>query len=164
MPIDGKLRNMTAIYISDGDKMLMLYRIGSSVVPPSWCGIGGHFEEFELNDARACVLRELKEEMDISENSLENINLRYVTMRYKNNEIRQNYYFFANLKPGEKVEMNCNEGKPEWISYDNLPHIEMPYSAKYVLEHYLKTGKNTDCIYGGIANASGVVFTAMEEF
>ena len=33
--MDGKLRNMTAIYISRGEEMLMLYRVGSRVVAPS---------------------------------------------------------------------------------------------------------------------------------
>ena len=32
---DIKLRNMTSIYISCGTKILLLYRIGSRVVPPS---------------------------------------------------------------------------------------------------------------------------------
>lgn len=45
-------------------------RIGSKVVEPSWCGIGGHFEKTELNNARACVLRELYEEMKIPESAL----------------------------------------------------------------------------------------------
>ena len=30
-----KLRNMTAIYITRGEEMLMLYRVGSRVVDPS---------------------------------------------------------------------------------------------------------------------------------
>ena len=51
--MDGKLRNMTAIYLTQNGKMLMLYRVGSRVVSPSWCGIGGHFEKDELNDAKA---------------------------------------------------------------------------------------------------------------
>lgn len=41
--MSGKLRNMATIYIRNNDHMLMLYRIGSRVVLPSWCGIGGHF-------------------------------------------------------------------------------------------------------------------------
>ena len=59
------LRNMTGIYISRGAEMLMLYRIGSRVVEPSWCGIGGHFEDHELNNPRICVLRELEEEIGL---------------------------------------------------------------------------------------------------
>ena len=49
--MDGKLRQMTALYLVEGEKILMLYRIGSRVVEPSWCGIGGHFEPEELNTA-----------------------------------------------------------------------------------------------------------------
>ncbi len=162
--MDIKLRNMASIYISKDDKMLMLYRIGSSVVPPSWCGIGGHFEEYELNDARACVLRELKEEMNISEGELDDLQLKYVTLRLKNNEIRQNYYFFADLKSNVIVNLICNEGKPEWIQYEHILEKEMPYTAKYVLQHYLKTGKHSNHIYGGIAALKNVVFTELIDF
>ena len=49
--MDGRLRNMTAVYITRGEEMLLLYRVGSRVVAPSYCGIGGHFEEAELNAA-----------------------------------------------------------------------------------------------------------------
>ncbi|WP_250228536.1 NUDIX domain-containing protein [Anaeropeptidivorans aminofermentans] len=162
--MDIKLRNMASIYISRDDKMLMLYRIGSSVVPPSWCGIGGHFEEYELNDARACVLRELKEEMNISEGELDDLQLKYVTLRLKDNEIRQNYYFFADLKPNLIVNLICNEGKPEWIQYKHILEKEMPYTAKYVLQHYLKIGKYSNHIYGGIAALKNVVFTELIDF
>ncbi|MBE6011113.1 MAG: NUDIX domain-containing protein [Lachnospiraceae bacterium] len=159
-----KLRNMASIYISKDDKMLMLYRIGSSVVPPSWCGIGGHFEEYELNDARACALRKLKEEMNISEGKLDDLQLKYVTLRLKDNEIRQNYYFFADLKPNAIVNLICNEGKPEWIQYEHILEKEMPYTAKYVLQHYLKIGKYSNHIYGGMAALKNVVFTELIDF
>ena len=92
----GKLRNMTAIYLLKGDKVLLLFRQGGRVVNDVWTGsAGGHFEEFELNDAKACVLRELKEELNLCENDIENLSLRYVTLRRTKGEIRQNYYFFA---------------------------------------------------------------------
>ena len=59
----GKLRNMTSIYLLYKGKILLLYRQGSRVVNNVWVGsAGGHFEENELNDARACVLRDLQEE------------------------------------------------------------------------------------------------------
>ncbi len=52
----GKLRNMTSVYISKQDKMLLLYRQGSRVVNDVWIGsAGGHLEANELNDAKACV-------------------------------------------------------------------------------------------------------------
>ena len=60
--MDGKLRPMTAVYVLQGEKILLLYRVGSRVVAPSFCGVGGHFEKEELCDARACVLRNARGE------------------------------------------------------------------------------------------------------
>ena len=78
----GKLRNMTAIYLLKKDKVLLLFRQGGSVVNNVWTGsAGGHFEECELNDAKACVLRELNEEIGLCENDIDNLALRYVAFR-----------------------------------------------------------------------------------
>ena len=94
--MDGKLRNMTSLYLKHENKMLLLYRIGSKAISDSYTGTaGGHFEKDELNDARACVLRELYEETGTTEQEIDNLSLRYVTLRLKNGEIRQNYCFFA---------------------------------------------------------------------
>lgn len=162
--MNGQLCNLTSVYITSGQKMLMLYRIGSRVVEPSWCGIGGHFETSELNDARSCVLRELYEEMKIPESALENLSLRYITLRLKKGEIRQNYYFFADLKPDFDVKLLCDEGIPEWVPFEDIFNKEMPFTAKYVLRHYFEIGKNTTGIYGGIAAKAGVDFTELTEF
>jgi len=159
----GKLRNMTSLYIIRGDEMLMLYRIGSRVVDPSWCGIGGHFEEDELNDALRCVLREANEEIGISEDQLENLKHRYVTLRNKNGEIRQNYYFFAELKPGVEINTDCNEGELRWVKTENVLEKNMPFTAWYMMEHYLKIGRYNDILYGGITTKDGVEFVAMED-
>ncbi len=112
MDPNTKLRNMTAVYISRGEEMLMLYRIGSRVVEPSWVGIGGHFEPEELNDPKACMIRELSEEIGLAEEDLEGLQLRYVTLRLKKGEIRQNYYYFAKLREGAALTMESDEGRP----------------------------------------------------
>lgn len=163
--MDGTLRNMASIYISKGNKMLLLYRQGSKVVNDVWVGsAGGHFEEFELNDARACVLRELQEELGIAENEIKNLCLRYVTLRRNKEEIRQNYYFFADLKEGVDREFSSNEGVSRWFDFSELSSLEMPFTSKYVIQHYLDVGCKTDMIYGGIADGERVVFIEMTEF
>ena len=60
--MDVTLRNMTSAYLVREGEVLCLYRIGSRVVSNKYIGsAGGHFEKEELNDPRACVLRELQE-------------------------------------------------------------------------------------------------------
>ena len=162
--MNGKLRNMASIYITNNDKILMLYRIGSRVVPPSWCGIGGHFECNELNDARACVMRELEEEMSLTESDIRNVELRYVTLRLKNGEVRQNYYFFAGLQGDVSVSLDCDEGKPEWIPIQKMNELEMPFTSQYVLRHYIETGRYTNILYGGIASENNIELRKMNEF
>ena len=161
---DINLRNMTGIYISRGTELLMLYRIGSRVVEPSWCGIGGHFEEPELNDPRSCMLRELEEEIGLKESALENLKLRYVTLRLKNGEIRQNYYYFADLKPGAEVNLTSDEGRVEWISFDQVLDLKMPLTAKFMLTHYMSTGRFTDALYSGTTTETEMVFAELKEF
>jgi len=159
-----RLRNMASVYIKQGPKYLLLYRIGSQVVSPSWCGIGGHFEKDELNEPETAILRELEEETGLTEQNLENIALRYVTFRLKNGEIRQNYYYFADLCENTQINMECSEGELRWISADALPFGEMPHTAEYVMRHYTEIGAHNDILYAGTATVDGVAFCELAEF
>lgn len=162
----GKLRNMSTVYLTCNDKILLLYRKGSIVIADSWTGsAGGHFEEQELNDARACVLRELNEELAVDEKMIEKLKLKYITLRRTNGEIRQNYYFFAELKNGENLQLKSNEREVEWFPLnDELNNLKMPFTAQHVVKHYLSTGKYTEDTYGGIANEKDVIFSVLYEF
>ncbi len=158
------LRNMTSIFIMSENKMLLLYRVGSRVVQPSWCGIGGHFEKDELNNPKACVLRELYEETGITESDIGSVKLKYITLRRKNNEIRQNYYYFTTLQNKEIDISKCNEGSLKWFDMDEVLDKEMPFSAKESLKHYFSVGKDDDKLYAGVAIDSGIDFVELMEF
>lgn len=160
----GKLRPMTALYIVDGDRILLLYRIGSKIADHSYIGCaGGHFEAAEYNDARACVLRELYEETGLSEESLENLSLRYMTIRYKNRELRENYYFFAEARNLPEVPLST-EGKLSWFSLDEIDELPMPVSAKQVLLHYRSIGRYDDLLRGGMVCEHTTDFVPLCEF
>lgn len=162
--MEGKLRNMTAIYLLKGDRVLLLFRQGGRVVSNVWTGsAGGHFEEPELNDARACVLREMQEELGLCEADIENPALRYVTLRRTKGEIRQNYYFFARLKDGAGEELHSTEGRLQWFALHETDGLEMPHTAKYVMKHYCAQGQFTDRMYAGVTNADGVVFAELPD-
>ena len=158
-----KLRNMTSLYLVEEDRILCLYRIGSRVVSNKYVGsAGGHFEPRELNDPRACILREMEEELGLSESDVEGLTLRYITHRLMEGEIRQNYYFFGRLK--EQRELTSSEGDLHWVNFAEIPQLPMPVSAKHMILHYLKTGRYDDNLYGGVTDCGGTHFVPLTEF
>ena len=161
--MDIQLRNMTSLYLVREGEVLCLYRIGSRVANNKYVGAaGGHFEKEELNDPRKCVLREMQEELGLSESDVEDLTLRYITVRLIDGEVRQNYYFFARLK--EERELHSTEGKLRWVPYEEVDALEMPLSAKPMILHYLKEGRFTDHLYCGVTEEMGTRFVVMQEF
>ena len=120
-------------------------------------------ESDEYRDPKACVLREMKEEIGLTEDALDGLKLRYITMRNKNGEIRQNYYYFAEIKAGFDVS-SSNEGRLEWHSLGSLDTLPMPVTARYVVDHYMKVGRYDDKLYGGLTTSDGPVFAVMDDF
>ena len=158
------LRPMTAIYITRGEKILLLYRIGSRVVGNSYTGsAGGHMEAAEYRNPCACVLRELQEETGLTADALDGLALRYITLRRKDGEVRQNYYYFAELKAGAHVN-DSNEGRLEWHDINALDALPMPVTARHVVEHYLAVGRFDNKLYGGLTTAAGPVFAELSDF
>lgn len=158
-----KLRNMTSLYLVSDTGILCLYRIGSRVANHKYIGsAGGHFEPEELNDPRKCVLREMKEELGLLESDIDGLTLRYITHRLTGGEIRQNYYYFARLK--EDRAISSTEGTLKWVSYDGIPDLHMPVSAKHMILHYIREGRFNDTLYAGITQKQGTNFVPMEEF
>ena len=161
--MDIKLRNMTSVYLVREGEILCLYRIGSRVANNRYIGsAGGHFEPDELNDPKKCALREMKEELGLSESDVEGLNLRYITHRLMGGEIRQNYYFFGRLK--EEKELVSTEGILRWVPFDQVPQLYMPVSAKHMILHYLKEGRFTGHLYCGITEEAGTKFVIMQDF
>lgn len=158
-----KLRNMTSVYLTGEQGILCLYRVGSRVVSNRYIGsAGGHFEKEELNDPRACVLREMQEELGLTEADVEGLKLRYITHRYMAGEIRQNYYYFAKLKTDRPLK--STEGTLRWVKEEEFPDLYMPVSAKHMILHYCAEGKHNDTLYAGITEVNGTVFVPMREF
>lgn len=163
MTVDTKLRNMTSVYLVNDTAVLCLYRMGSRVANNKYIGsAGGHFEKDELNDPGKCVLREMGEELGLAESDVEGLTLRYITYRMKDNEIRQNYYFFARLRSPRMLE--STEGKLYWVPYEEVPGLDMPVSAKHMILHYLREGRFNDTLYAGITEEEGTEFVPLREF
>ena len=155
------LRNMTGVYLRRGDELLLLYRQGGRVVSDTYvASAGGHFEPDELNDPRRCVLRELNEELGLTEADLDGLRLRYIGLRFFKGEVRQNYYFFADLKEGRPADLRSNEGTCRWVRLDQLKDYVMPATARAVIDHWVETGRHDDKLYAAVSG--GAAFTILE--
>lgn len=159
-----KLRNMTSLYLTCGNKILLLYRQGSRVANNLWvASAGGHFEPNELNEPEKCALRELREELGLTQNEIENLELRYITLRKINGEIRQNYFFFAELANGTELVLKSNEGILKWYELDGLKELPMPNSARLVIDHYVGAGRFNDKLYCIASNENDVMISELAE-
>ena len=157
------LRNMTSLFFTREDGLMCLYRIGSRVANNKYVGAcGGHFETEELASPEACALREMREELGLSSADIEGLTLRYVTLRYYRGEIRQNYYFFARLR-GER-ELSSTEGTLRWCSWQELKTLDMPLSARHMMDHYLSVGRFDNNRYAGITEPGGTRFVILQSF
>ena len=157
------LRNMTSLFFVRDEGLLCLYRIGSRVANRKYVGAcGGHFEESELSSPEKCVLREMREELGLLPEDIEGLKLRYVTLRYMGHEIRQNYYFFARLK-GERA-LRSSEGELRFFTWEELKTVDMPVSARHMMDHYLEEGRFTDYLYAGATAPGGTRFARMRFF
>ena len=163
MTMDVGLRNMTSVYLTGENGILCLYRIGSRVVSNRYIGsAGGHFEPEELNDPRKCVLREMQEELGLTEADVEGLTLRYITHRLMGGEIRQNYHFFGKLK--KDMELQSTEGNLRWVRPEEFPELPMPVSAKHMILHYLAVGQYDNNLYAGITEETGTTFVMLKDF
>lgn len=160
-----QLRNMTSVFITYHGKMLLLCRQGSRLkdVNGTWVGIGGHMEPAEIDNPQAAALREVEEEIGIKSEDLENLTLRYITHRLKDQEIRINHYYYAELREGAALPTSCTEGILEWVPIEEVLMRTMPLSAGYMMQHYMNTGRYTDRIYISATREDGVTFAELEK-
>lgn len=116
------MKNTTLCYISKDDKYLLLHRTKKKNDPNEgkWIGIGGHFEEGETPEE--CVLREVKEETNLSLTSYRyRALITFVSDVY---ETENMYLFTADSFEGE-LDYSCDEGELKWVSKDAILNLPM---------------------------------------
>lgn len=142
-------RNMVSLFLLKRDQVLLLYREGGRVANQLYvAACGGHMEKHELNNAKSAVIREMQEELGITERDVGEICLRYIALRNTGSEIRQNFYFFAELTAHEPL--SSNEGCLRWCTAAEALSLPMPVSCKAVLTHYFRQSGQDDTLYGCI--------------
>jgi len=136
------LRKMAGAFLTYKDEILLIKRgMHKKLAPGMWSCIGGHMEQEEHNNPLAACFREVEEETGISQSSIVNLSLRYITTRRIDDEIRTGYYFFGSTSH-KCVLPECPEGTLHWIKISDMADLPMTFSIKSISRHWQN---NQDC-------------------
>ncbi|BAK35523.1 hypothetical protein MLP_25090 [Microlunatus phosphovorus NM-1] len=150
-------RQMTSIFLIRADRMLLLYRVGSSAVRDSWVGIGGHVDPDEIREPTQAALRELEEEVGLSPDQIRDLTLRYVSLRDNGEELRITYYFTATSHQMSPIPTNAQRASsagsrspPTWRTY-----LPMPPTTSVALKHWLSRGRHDNLLRSIVMASDG---------
>lgn len=144
-----KLRQMATAFIYRDRQLLLMKKKQSRLHHGEfWSGLGGHMEEHEINSPYEACIREIFEESGISESELTNMELRYILIRKKDNEIRQQYVYFGRTTKLETT--TSDEGELFWVDEDQVLNVTFSKIVKSMLEHYLSHRDLKEIVVGAI--------------
>ena len=149
-------RLFAAAYLLNSDNILLMKRADTHKLFPSvWAPVGGHIEAHELNRPEVACLREVAEETGISAAEIKDLTLKYITIRIKGSEIRQQYLYFGCIT--RTVFSPCPEGELHLVPIANLLDRPLSIVNQMTLEHYLEYGQYTsDVIVGTVSERDGL--------
>lgn len=139
-----------AFLYNDNQDFLFLQKDSNSpFLPGHLVPIGGHIEGHEINDPMKACLREIGEETGLLESSINNLALRYIVLRVKDNkEIRIQYVYFGDVAK-EHTLVESEEGQLSWINGKKIIDLQVSATTKEIINHYFTYRKSTDQVYVG---------------
>ncbi|MBO4982695.1 MAG: 8-oxo-dGTP diphosphatase [Clostridia bacterium] len=130
------MKNTTLCYIEKDNKYLMIHRSDkkNDGSQGKWMGIGGHFEEGE--SPYDCVIREAKEESNLTLKSP--VYRGVVTFNSDKYETEQMHLFTCSEFSGEIG--SCNEGELYWIDKSKVKDLDM-WSGDVIFLQLIEEGR-----------------------
>lgn len=150
----SSLRLMTTAYLFHEDSILLIERSSlRDFLPDVWSGIGGHVEPTEYEDIRSACLREIEEETGLQSEDVKELVMRYVILRQRKNELRQQFIYFGTTT---KTELHpTDEGTLHWIPSKEVFDYRLPDSNRLMLRHYFDTQPSTQAWVGTMYGEAG---------
>lgn len=145
------IRYFAVAFINNEGKHLMMKRSGRSEIAKNmWAPVGGHLEEGEHKNPDEACFREIYEETGISGEQINSLDMKYIVMRKKRNEIRIQYVYFADTDETQLID--CNEGSLHWIEDDELFKLKTTFTTKEILEEHFNNDSTSSKIRVGIVD------------
>ncbi|MCJ7843588.1 NUDIX hydrolase [Lederbergia sp. NSJ-179] len=146
-----RLRQMAvAFLLNEEQEVLFLQKrskdifLAGHLVP-----IGGHIDGDEVNDPKKACIREIEEETGIKSDCIEDLSLRYIVLRLKDNqEIRIQYVFLGKISKNSTLN-ESDEGSLEWLDFMEIPNRNVSATTIEIAKHYMELGTSTEKTYVG---------------
>ena len=146
------MRLLATAFLINGSNLLLMRRYTDrKSFPSKWAPIGGHLEATEMNDPQVSCIREIGEETGLAEGDLNDLFLRYILHRRRNNEIRIQYISFGFTQ--RRDVGRTEEGELHWVQLDSVLDLDISATTRFTLEHYLRLGSQTSSVYVGTVDA-----------
>ena len=146
-------RIMTNAFIYNKSDLLLLHRSAKKAIHPGrWTGIGGHVEPNEMNSPAQSCLREIGEETGLNAGDLADFRLRYIILRQRDTEIRQQYVYIARALTRQLG--TTDEGTLRWVPIDGIFQLDLVPTTRLFLKHHCEAIKNYTGITVGVLNAT----------
>lgn len=111
--------------------------------------IGGHIDGTEINNPQNACIREIEEETGLKSDYIENLKLRYIVHRIKENqEIRIQYVFFGNVSKNTTL-IESDEGSLAWVRCNDISSRNVSATTIEIVNHYNEIGESTENVYVG---------------
>lgn len=150
-----RLRQMATAFIEHNGKLAMMEKKKNKLFSfEFWTALGGHMEHHELNNPREACIREIFEESGLQEADLIDLNLRYILLRQKEDEIRIQYVYFGRTDKSDLV--SSDEGELFWIDARNVLDLKLSTIIRKMLEHYFENQNDIQIFVGTITKSDEV--------
>jgi 8-oxo-dGTP diphosphatase len=150
--ISLEVRQIATAFLFNGNNILMMKKSKSDINDTEfWSGLGGHLEPDELNFPRKACFREVFEESGFIESDIEELTLRYILLRSKGQEIRQQFVYFGKALKEKFVQ--SDEGELSWVDYNEVFKLNLSRIIHFMLEHSFQSQSLKYIMIGTITNS-----------
>jgi 8-oxo-dGTP diphosphatase len=145
---------MAAAYLFCDDDVLMMKRADTlKFFPGVWAPVGGHVQPSEINDPYSTCLREIEEETGLKPDDISGLALRFIILRMKGSEVRQQFTYFGRIKRRDVPP--CGEGEFHFIPIQKAVALHMSIASTLMLQKYRETGDDSTVLVGTVWGEPG---------
>ena len=138
-----------AFLIKDGRFLMMKRAETRRFYPGIWGAVGGHLEPVEINEPRTACLREIYEETGLTEDDLYSLDLRYIALRRRGDEIRVLYTYIGYAKTFAYAD-KTDEGTLHWVDQEDVLGRELSFVHRRALSHFMEHEEDRRVMAGAV--------------